>query len=419
MHIFTRKRLRVVPGSVTPDGVDVGLARVTLSWIPGLVVLWALSACGSDAHVSWPEAPPEDRGLSASRLERLAGQLADSGTRALLLARDGALVLEWYAPDFGPERTHYAASVAKSIVGGLSFVLALGDGRVVPEDSAARWIAAWRDDPMRARITLRHLAAHSSGLPNGFEIPPDERPDWARRFWSRDGDPFRVTVHDTPMLFPPGERFFYSSPGYAALGIALTAAYRESETPDLRVLLRERIFRPLGVPDAAWVIGYGRTVSWEGLRLVPAWGGCNFTPRALARLGQLLLDGGRLEGRALLDAEWLRRATSEPAGPAEPEPHGSVPGLGFWLNRERSWPSLPADAYAAAGAEHQLLVVIPSWRVVAVRMGKTLDPEGSLGFWEAIERHFLRPLGDALTPSAPKPPRPPRSSAVPRWPEIL
>ena len=113
------------------------------------------------------------------------------------------------------------------------------------------------------------------------------------------------------MLFEPGERFEYSNPGIGMLVYALTAALKDAPQKDIRTLLRERVMRPIGVPDAEWAIGYNQTFTVDGLPLVAAWGGANYTARAVARVGRLMLRQGDWEGKPLLSPNAVRLVTSD------------------------------------------------------------------------------------------------------------
>src|SRR5437868_7803088 len=95
------------------------------------------------------------------------------------------------------------------------------------------------------------------------------------------------------------------------LSYAVTAALRNAPEKDIRSLLRDRVLRPIGVPDAEWSVGYGRTFRVEGLPLVAAWGGGAFTPRALARLGRLVLRRGDWDGRRVLSEGAVRQVTGD------------------------------------------------------------------------------------------------------------
>lgn len=76
-------------------------------------------------------------------------------------------------------------------------------------------------------------------------------------------------------------------------------------------------------------------------------------PRDLARIGQLMLDSGRWEGRQIVPASWVSAATS----PAR----GDIPryGLLWWLYD---------GGFGGDGWLGQHLVVYPKYRLVAVRL---------------------------------------------------
>jgi CubicO group peptidase (beta-lactamase class C family) len=138
-------------------------------------------------------------------------------------------VCEWYAPDFGPDRKHYTASLAKGLVAGVAFAVAYSDGRVGPDDPAARFVPQWRQDPRKAHITLRHLGCHTSGLDDAeAEGQPHEAlTGWKGDFWKRlpvPNDPFSLSRDRVPVLFEPGAKLHHSNPGIAVLSWCVTAA---------------------------------------------------------------------------------------------------------------------------------------------------------------------------------------------------
>ena len=67
--------------------------------------------------------------MSSTKLESAQGCLASRKTKAFLVVRNDRIVYEWYADGHGASKTHYTASMAKAIVGGLSLGVALTDGR--------------------------------------------------------------------------------------------------------------------------------------------------------------------------------------------------------------------------------------------------------------------------------------------------
>jgi CubicO group peptidase (beta-lactamase class C family) len=355
---------------------------------------------------------PEDFGFDRAKLNALRDDLTRRNTQSLLIMRRGEIVYEWHAPGRGPDRTHYTASMAKAIVTGLSLMLAIEDGRLQPDDLASKYIPAWRGDPVKSKITIRHLATHTSGIEDAEQdnIPHDKLPGWKGNFWKRTPDPFSIAIHKAPVIFDPGSKYAYSNPGIAALNYAVTAALRGAPQSNIHALLRERVLVPLGIADDEWSIGYGKAHDVDGLKLYAGWGGGGFTPRAVARIGQLMLDRGMWRNRRLISRATVDKAL-EWAGMPGAAPPSPVSGLSWWLNARGSWPRIPKDAFAGAGAGHQILFAVPSLDLVAVRNGGLLahGPEDR-HFWKSAHDYFLQPLVDAVVSAPPYP----QSSAIRR-----
>ena len=356
----------------------------------------------------WPTADAEAHGLSGEQLERVRTDLAARQTQALLVMRHDAIVCEGYAPGRDSDQPHYTASLAKSLVGGLALMLTLDDGLLELDAPAADWIPAWRDDPAKSRITVRQLATHSSGLADAaadaaasLHTRQQAMTGWQGRFWRREPEPFTVARDAAPLLFEPGSGVAYSNPGCAMLAWVITAALQSTPHKDIRTLLRERLFQPLGLDEAHWSIGYGQTYHVDGLPLVPTWGGGQFTARAVARLGQLMLHRGRWRGQALVVPESVKAVLRR-------QPHadtdfggacGLTPTPGWWTNTPRALSVLPHNAFAGMGAGGQSLVVVPHLALIVVRQGGALARQGQE--WADADRHLIRPILAAFQSPAP------------------
>jgi len=171
------------------------------------------------------------------------------------------------------------------------------------------------------------------------------------------------------------------------LAYATTAALRNAPEKDLRTVLRDRIMRPIGVPDADWGVGYGKIFEVDGLPLVPAWGGGNYTARASARVGRLMLCEGDWDGRRILKPESVHAVLGD-AGTSRNS------GIGWWHNDKGTLRDLPRDSFWGRGAGHQIVLVIPRLRLIVVRNGENLDP--AIESEEALTRYFFQPLMRAL-----------------------
>ena len=360
----------------------------------------------------WQTASPESQGMSTPKLNALRDILAAKHTKAFLVIRHDRIVYEWYASDHGQKKRHYTASLAKALVGGVSLMLALHAGHLAVDEPACKYIPAWQEHPEKSRITIRHLATHSSGIEDAEQggLPHDRLPGWKGAFWKREPDPFSIARDRAPVIFPPGSDYAYSNPGTAMLAYAVTASLNVAGAPcdaapqsDILSLLRERIMEPIGAPAEEWSIGYGRGYELDGLTLYANWGGGSYTARAVARVGRLMLRKGDWEGEQLVAPEWAEKVV-EYAGTPLPERSEGNPepgsGLGWWTNFDRVWEAIPRDAFAGAGAGNQILVVIPSLDMIIVRNGATLGDEArGEGFWGGVEKYLFNPLMASITSS--------------------
>src|SRR5262249_28562975 len=98
------------------------------------------------------------------------------------------------------------------------------------------------DAKVRARVgdasqaTLQRVAQHTAGLPGYYETFYPDDP-------GTPPTPEVVTLHYGFVVFPPGERFYYSNLNYAILGEAMTRASGK----DFADFLRAEVFLPLGM----------------------------------------------------------------------------------------------------------------------------------------------------------------------------
>ncbi|MHC4586917.1 MAG: serine hydrolase domain-containing protein, partial [Planctomycetota bacterium] len=383
--------------------------------IPSLLVITYFSQFVFAGHTEfeWKTASPESEGMSSEKLDATKDTLAAKGTKTLLVIRNDKIVYEWYASGLGPTKRHYTASLAKALVGGVSLMFALNDERLSIDEPACKYIPEWKGNPNKSKITIRHLATHSSGIEDAEqdEIPHFELPGWKGGFWKKDPDPFTLSRDKAPIIFLPGTQFAYSNPGMAMLSYAVTASLQGTKHTDMRTLLRERIMRPIGVKDDEWSVGYGQTYKVNGLNLVANWGGGSYTARAVARVGRLMLRKGNWQGKQLIESKCVEEVVKYAGTPLPDRPeNGPNPGsgLGWWTNFDGVWTKVPRDAFGGAGAGNQVLLVVPSLDLIIVRNGSNLyNPSEGEGFWGGLEKYLFNPVIEAII----EPPYP-RSSLI-------
>jgi CubicO group peptidase (beta-lactamase class C family) len=286
----------------------------------------------------------------------------------------------------------------------MALLVAIQDGWMRLEDPAWRYIPAWQADPSKSAIRLRDLANHSSGIEHARESgdPSDQLSGWKAEYWRHHAKRFHIALHVAPVKFLPGTRISYSGPGYTALSYALSASLRDAPVSDIEELLRTRIMRPLGIPDTHWRIGYGKRFQQDGLRLYLFEGGGRYTARAVARIGELIGQRGTWHAKRILNSELIDSLVRADVATPAPRPAGEpVSALGWWSNAKRTWPHLPDDTLLGVGSGHQVLVVIPSYRLVLVRQGESLgDTRSDKEFWQLLDHSLLRPLAEIIHPAA-------------------
>lgn len=282
-------------------------------------------------------------------------------TKAVVVLHDGRLIAERYAPGYGPDTPIWAHSLTKSLSHALIGIL-VREGKLRLDQPAP--IPAWRrvGDPHGA-VTVDQLLRMDSGLPFD-ETDGVVNPLTRMAFLTRDMAGYAA---GTPLAHPPGTHWAYGNLDYMLLGRVVTDAAGGSAV-DAERFARRELFAPLGM--AHTVIQTDATGSLAGF------GGSYGTARDFARFGQLYLDDGVVDGRRILPEGWVAYSHSQTLDTGY--------GAGFWLNikhdtRVPVWnapwgmPQLPRDMYYARGAFGQYVVIVPSEKLVVVRMGISLD----------------------------------------------
>jgi CubicO group peptidase (beta-lactamase class C family) len=337
----------------------------------------------SNTPFQWQSATPDSQGINGSKLGIMRDVLASRHTQALLIMRNDKTIMEWYSYGNNLSTRFGLSSAAKGVVGGMSLLVALNDARLAPTDYAAKFIAAWRTDSVKSKIKISQLASHTSGIEDA-----DGTALWMQEFWKRVPDPFTISINDAPVIFTPGSNMAYSNPGFAALGYAVTASVKGQAQSDIYSLLRQRIMRPLGIADTEWTIGYSAPSLVDGMKLYATWGGANFTARAMAKLGRLMLRQGNWNGQQLASSAWVTKELT-------PVDSRFSSTLCWWTNLPHAFKTpLPVDSFITAGDGHRILLVIPSLKLIVVRLGEQLMSEDD--FWAGLNEYIFEPLMAAV-----------------------
>jgi CubicO group peptidase (beta-lactamase class C family) len=308
-----------------------------------------------------------DRQVEALFAER--GRGGFTNTRALLLVQGGRLVYERYADGFGPESRFQSWSMAKSVTNALAG-LVVGQGFL--ELDAPIRLPAWQaEGDARAAISLRHLLQMRSGLANadGFGSGDLRESFVAQLMFGQGSRAPADFAAEVPLAHPVGEHWAYST-GTSMLVAAVCGRAIGGGAAETRAFLARHLFDPIGMKSA--LPEFAASGEFAGGAFMHA------TARDWARFGTLYLRDGVWDGRRILPEGWVD-FTRTPA----PAKNNRVYGAHFWLNAppgEASaadsggqWavlPGAPHSTFAAEGAYFQMVAVVPSLDLVAVRLGE-------------------------------------------------
>jgi CubicO group peptidase (beta-lactamase class C family) len=312
------------------------------------------------SSADWSAATLDAERLDAARLGDLALRIrrGEFGRiTSVLIARRGRLAFEEYFNGWSAERPHTMQSVTKSVVSLLTGIAA-GSGRLSIGDPVTRFFPNYEPianfDGLKAAMTLRDLLTMRTGLDwseDPYAGSPLQRLNDCRCDWLR-------FVLDWRMREAPGTRWEYVSGGVIVLGgiVGVASGMR------LDQFASAQLFDPLGAASASWVAGLPDGLPHGG-------GGLFLRPRDAAKLGQLVVDQGRWQGRQVVDSSWIQQSTQRvERGLRVWAGHAFDYGYLWWLTTDGV-----DDIITASGAGGQWIFAVPRRQLVVVATGDNND----------------------------------------------
>jgi CubicO group peptidase (beta-lactamase class C family) len=305
--------------------------------------------CPEPAEVPAPEPPDppvelregfevatRDPGLRAEALASFLQRAQAERSTSLLVAIDGRLVIEEY---FGTDPDHptIAMSVTKSIVALAIGILVDAGALELDAPLAETVLPEWRADE-RAKITLRDLMTHTSGLAT-TRYGQDDR--W--RTGSIEEHGLASSIAGTPGTFE------YNNQAIDFLSVVVQRA--DPQHSYLDDVLAASLFAKMGIAGDAWMKdGHGQPRGAGELFMRPI---------DLLKIGQLVVQRGRWNDEQLVSEAWIDQMVAPMGRPDGPP---MFYGLLWWLSGDDEVLAYRADGYLG-----QHIVVVPSAHLVAVR----------------------------------------------------
>ncbi len=273
-------------------------------------------------------------------------------TNALLIMKEGNIVYENYRNNSDAKTRFIGWSMTKSITS-ILIGCALEEGRIKSLDEDITTYLPELKSGAYKGVTIRQVLSMRSGV--DYEERYDfENPGIAARNHMlalvKNVARFIEPAKTIARLHPPGEVFAYKTIDTAVLGLLLERISAGS----IASYMTSHLWEPLGAESDGYFImdgppGIGREFNGAGF---------NAVMRDFARIGLMMLNNGRINGKQIITPEWVKLSTQS-VGPED----GPIGGYGYqW------WTVADSPAYSAIGLQGQFIYVDPSTKTIVVKL---------------------------------------------------
>lgn len=295
---------------------------------------------------TWETKSISELGWNDSELQPLLDYLEVKNSKSFMILHEGKIVVETYFDGHTNTSPWYWASAGKTLTTVMTGI-AESEGLLNIDDKVSDYLGTgWTSAPVEKEnlITCKHLLSMSSGLDDSL------------------GDD--VSPSNLQYIADAGTRWAYHNV-YVKLQDVVATASNQDWSTYFNTKLKDRI----GM-SGAWIQTGDFSVYWS-------------TTRSMARFGLLVYADGKWESQQIIPENYLNDAinTSQNLNQSY--------GYMWWLNGKSSFrlpqsqvqfpgeliPNAPNDMYAALGKNDQKIYVVPSKKLVIIRMGDAADAE--------------------------------------------
>ncbi len=294
---------------------------------------------------TWETKTPESLSWNTANIAALTTYLNDKHSKAFIVLHNGKIVMEYYFNGHTSTTPWYWASAGKTLTSTVTGI-AEQEGFLNRNNKVSDYLGTgWTSAPLAKEnlITCKNLLSMNSGLNDAL------------------GDD--VSPANLQYVADAGTRWAYHNV-YVKLQDVVAAATNQTWNAYFNTKLRDK----LGM-TGTWINdGTGLSVYWS-------------TPRSMARFGLMALANGKWNGVQIINSAYLNSATTTS------QSINQAYGYLWWLNGKSSYhvpqsqlqlngsliPSAPSDMFCALGKNDQKIYVVPSKKIVIIRMGDAAD----------------------------------------------
>lgn len=296
---------------------------------------------GSD---TWETLSAESLGWNTSALQPLLDFLEQKNTKSFIILYDGKIVVEAYMNDHTATKPWYWASAGKTLTTAVSGI-AEDEGFINIENKVSHYLGnGWTAAPLDKEnlITCKHLLSMTAGLDDTL------------------GD--SVSKENLQYVADAGTRWAYHNVYVKMQQVVATAS-----NMSWNAYFNSRLKNKIGM-NGSWIPLGDLNVYWSNAR-------------SMARFGLMSYAKGKWENTQIVSEGYLNDATSTSQN------INKSYGYLWWLNGKDSYrlpqsqtefngeliPNAPDDMYSGLGKNDQKLYIVPSKKLVIVRMGDSAD----------------------------------------------
>jgi CubicO group peptidase (beta-lactamase class C family) len=294
---------------------------------------------------TWETKTVASLGWNETQVQPLLDYLELKHTKGFIVLHNGRIVMENYFNGHSATDPWYWASAGKTLTATVTGI-AQQEGYLNINDKVSDYLGTgWTSAPLAKEnlITNKHLLTMTSGLNDAL------------------GDD--VSPANLQYVADAGTRWAYHNV-YVKLQDVVAQATGQTWSNYFNTKLRDKI----GMTGGAWIQNDGLSVYWS-------------TTRNMARFGLLVLNKGKWENNQIIPQSYMQNATTTSQN------INLAYGYLWWLNGKSSYhlpqtqfefsgtliPTAPAEMYCALGKNDQKIYVVPSRKIVIIRMGDAAD----------------------------------------------
>ncbi len=316
----------------------------------------------SETNDRWQTSSLHAEGVDSTPIKMLMQNILNGSDEvrnihSVLLVKNGKLVLEEYFYGTHRNQIHHLQSDTKSVIS-ILIGIAIDKGFIKnvnqPLLDFFPEVEPVNLDGLKRGITLEHLLMMASGL----QCRDSVRYGWRGLSEMRQSADWIQFMLDLHMAETPGSRFEYCN----GASFLLSAIIQKDTGVNACEFAEKHLFNHLGIDAFDWPANaQDITIGWADLQL---------RPRDMAKIGQMMLKGGRWRGKQIISQDWVNQSTQ-----AHVKAGAYDYGYQWWRGKTIANNQI-IDAFWAWGHGGQYIIVLPELDAVIVLTAKHMDNPG-------------------------------------------